>query len=75
MFGFFFFLVAPCQIGLAVGRSVTKDGLRILNFKLQAASLKHPEEVYDFYFYVISNLKFRAAAGRSVRITPCAQQR
>ena len=40
---------APGQMGVAVGRSVTKDGLRVVNFNLQAAKLKHPEEVYAFY--------------------------
>jgi ATP-dependent exoDNAse (exonuclease V) alpha subunit len=40
---------APGQMGVAVGRSVTKDGLRVVNFNLQDAKLKHPEEIYAFY--------------------------
>jgi hypothetical protein len=40
---------APGQMGVAVGRAVSKDGLRIRNFSSEAAHLKHPQCVYDFY--------------------------
>lgn len=44
-----FSFFAPGQMGVAVDRSVTTDGLRIVNLNLQAAPLKHPDEVYAFY--------------------------
>lgn len=40
---------APGQLGVAVGRAVSKNGLSVRNFNLNAATLKHPESVYNFY--------------------------
>ena len=42
---------APGQLGVAVGRSVSNDGLRIVNYNSTAANLRHPDHVYDFYFH------------------------
>lgn len=42
---------APGQLGVAVGRCVSTDGLRIINYNSNAAKLLHPEYVYDFYFH------------------------
>ena len=44
-----FSFFAPGQMGVAVGRAVNKAGLRIINYNREAAKLKHPREVYDFY--------------------------
>ena len=41
---------AAGQMGVAVGRAVKKSGLKILHYNSRAANLKHPQEVYDFYF-------------------------
>ena len=40
---------APGQLGVAVGRAVSKNGLRIFNLNMEAAMMKHPDCVYDFY--------------------------
>ncbi|XP_062600182.1 uncharacterized protein LOC134261804 [Saccostrea cucullata] len=40
---------APGQMGVAVGRCVNKEGLKVVNFNLKASQLKHPDEVYAFY--------------------------
>jgi hypothetical protein len=40
---------APGQMGVALGRTRTTDGLCVVNCKPTAARLKHPQEVYDFY--------------------------
>lgn len=37
-------------MGVAVGRSVSTDGLIIVNYNSTAANLCHPDHVYDFYF-------------------------
>ncbi|XP_061171689.1 uncharacterized protein LOC133181165 [Saccostrea echinata] len=37
------------QLGVALGRATTIDGLRIRNFNQDAAFLKHPQKVFDFY--------------------------
>ena len=39
------------QLGVAVGRCTTLSGLRITNFNRQAACIKHPDCVYEFYRY------------------------
>ena len=39
----------PGQFGVAVGRAMTKDRLQVLNYNAEAASMKHPQSVYDFY--------------------------
>lgn len=44
-----FSFFAPGQMGVAVGRCVNKEGLRVVNFNLKAAHLKHPDAVYAFY--------------------------
>lgn len=44
-----FSFFAPGQMEEEVGRSVTTDGLRIVNLNLHATNLKHPDEVYAFY--------------------------
>jgi hypothetical protein len=36
-------------MGVALGRTRTTDGLRVVNYNPTAARLKHPQEVYDFY--------------------------
>ncbi|KAJ8306390.1 hypothetical protein KUTeg_016935 [Tegillarca granosa] len=40
---------APGQMGVAIGRVQSKAGLRVRNFNRQAAVLKHPPCVYQFY--------------------------
>ena len=40
--------VQPGQIGVAIGRVTSSDGLRILNFK-QSLCKPHPSYVRDFY--------------------------
>lgn len=42
---------SPGQMGVAVGRAMTIDGLRIINYNSKAAKLKHRSEVYDFYYH------------------------
>lgn len=44
---------SPGQMGVAVGRVMTIDGLRIINYNsiAKAAKLKHRSEVYDFYYH------------------------
>ena len=37
-------------MGVAVGRVLKTSGLKIVNYNSSAASLKHPQDVYDFYF-------------------------
>ena len=44
-----FSFFAPGQMGVAVGRATSKKGLRILNFNMEAAMMKHPDDVYAFY--------------------------
>ena len=44
-----FSFFAPGQLGVAVGRATSKKGLRILNFIMEAAMMKHPDDVYAFY--------------------------
>ena len=44
-----FSFFAPGQMGVAVGRCVSKAGLKIVHFNRQAAEMKHPKEVYSFY--------------------------
>ena len=39
----------PGQMGIAVGRSVSKDGLQVLNYNSYAAQLPHLQIVDDFY--------------------------
>ena len=39
----------PGQFGVAIGRATCKDGLQILKYNEQAAELKHPQIVQDFY--------------------------
>ena len=39
----------PGQTGVAIGRAVSKEGLQVVNFNTEAANLKHPSEVYQFY--------------------------
>ncbi|CAC5381156.1 PIF1 [Mytilus coruscus] len=46
---------AAGQMGVAVGRVETKAGLRVRNFNRDAATLKHPSCVYDFYNF--NNMK------------------
>ena len=36
------------QIGVAVGRAVSVDGLQVLNYSRSAAALKHPMLVYEY---------------------------
>ena len=38
-------------MGVAVGRAKKKSGLKIIHYNSRAANLKHPQEVYDFYFH------------------------
>jgi hypothetical protein len=40
---------APGQMGVAIGRATAKNTLCIKNFSLEAATLKHPDSVYEFY--------------------------
>ena len=40
---------APGQMGIAIGRAITTEGLRILNYNPMAARLKHGDVVYNFY--------------------------
>ena len=44
-----FSFFAPGQMGVAVDRAVSIEGLRIINYNSAAAHLKHPQSVYDFY--------------------------
>jgi hypothetical protein len=44
-----FSFFAPGQMGVAIGRATSTDGLCVRNFNLKAAHLKHPQCVYDFY--------------------------
>ena len=39
----------PGQLGVAIGRAVSTEGLQVLNYNSHAAGLKHPEVVKDFY--------------------------
>lgn len=41
--------IAPGQLGVAICRAVSKNGLYIRNFNKDAAFLKHPSSVCDFY--------------------------
>lgn len=41
--------VAPGQLRVAIGRCKSKEGLRVHNFNLHKATLKHRQCVYDFY--------------------------
>ena len=41
-------IFAPGQLGVAVGRAVTKDGLRIVNFR-RSSIIKTPMKVQEFY--------------------------
>lgn len=40
---------APGQMGVAVGRATSTDGLRIVNLNRKAAYTKNPDVVYEFY--------------------------
>ncbi|MES9881788.1 MAG: hypothetical protein ABW185_13000 [Sedimenticola sp.] len=40
---------APGQMGVAVGRATSTNGLRIVNFNRVAANRQHPAVVYNFY--------------------------
>lgn len=44
-----FSFFAPGQMGVALGRAGTTDGLPVVNYNPTAARLKHPQEVYNFY--------------------------
>ena len=37
------------QMGVAIGRSISKDGLEIQNYNNIAAHLKHPDVISEFY--------------------------
>ena len=37
------------QLGVAVGRAVSTDGLQIINFHKSSAHIKHPDVVYEAY--------------------------
>ena len=37
------------QMGVAIGRSVCKEGLEIQNYNDIAAHLKHPSVIFEFY--------------------------
>ena len=39
----------PGQLGVAVGRAITKDGLQLITYNQNAAELKHLKCVQDFY--------------------------
>ena len=39
----------PGQLGVAVGRAKSKEGLQFLSYNEEAAMLKHPQIVQDFY--------------------------
>ena len=38
----------PAQLGVAVGRATTKDGLQVQNFNMMSSELKHPTVVSEF---------------------------
>ncbi|CAC5383693.1 PIF1 [Mytilus coruscus] len=40
---------SPGQMGVAIGRAMTIQGLRVVNYNSKAAKLKHNEYVYNFY--------------------------
>lgn len=39
----------PGQLGVAIGRATTKEGLQVQNYNTFAATMKHPQSVLDFY--------------------------
>lgn len=39
----------PGQLGVAVGRAVSMEGLQVQNYNIQSASIQHPQIVYEFY--------------------------
>lgn len=39
----------PAQMGVAIGRATSKEGLQVQNYNSYAANLKHPQCVSDFY--------------------------
>ena len=39
----------PAQMGVTIGQSTCKEGLQVQNFNMNAATLKHPQEVSNFY--------------------------
>ena len=39
----------PGQMGVAVGRAVSKNNLQVVNFDTYTANLKHPSSVHDIY--------------------------
>lgn len=43
--GFF----AAGQLGVTLGRAVSKDGLQVRNYQSECAKKKHPPKVYQFY--------------------------
>ncbi|XP_071143980.1 uncharacterized protein [Mytilus edulis] len=50
-----FSFFAPGQMGVAVGRAVSIDGLRLVNYNSSAANKKHPDIVYEFYDRVFND--------------------
>lgn len=48
---------AAGQMGVALGRAVHSDGVRVLNYNSKAAHLQHPKSVYDFDLY--TGVQFR----------------
>ncbi|VDI51194.1 Hypothetical predicted protein [Mytilus galloprovincialis] len=40
---------SPGQMGVAIGRAMTIQGLRVVNYNSKAAKLKHNEDVYNLY--------------------------
>lgn len=42
-------LFTPGQMGVAVGRATSTDGLRIVNLNIKPAYTKNPDVVYEFY--------------------------
>ena len=54
-----FSFFATGQMGVAVGRAENKARLCILNYNREAAVLKHPKEVYDFYVFTAEGDELR----------------
>jgi hypothetical protein len=44
-----FSFFAPGQLGVAIGRAISTDKLRVRNYNPAVATLKHPPHVYEFY--------------------------
>ena len=44
-----FSFFAPGQLGVAIGRAVTIENLRVRNYNTESATMKHLPHVYEFY--------------------------